>query len=210
MTGNGIIVQDDLSRFQQTFERYWKLQKGSRIDALAHTGRNFIFALARRLRALAEPRGEITKERISALEQGGGLLISDRARQLVTKRYNGKKQPDGALASQELRLREGHRMFTASSARFRGDLKQTTFSRTRSGKQLGRAKPVPGGEEKDSFVFDWSGQIAEWSGVAAVGLTSPNRRKAFGPALEDARRNMLTYIDRKHHEAAQRARRVFR
>lgn len=217
-----MFTRHNLEDFGATFERYWKLTNKSRGEALAHTGKNFTFFLFRRLKAEASPKGAITNERLSAIRAGDGLKISDRAKDLAYKRLGvsqsvtgkrlqqnkgkGKKNVWNEVVAQELRLRESHRMFTASSARFKGKSfgKTRTFSQL-NGKPLGAAK----GDE-DSFVFDWGTQVGRWSGMAAAGLTSASRRQVLDPALRETEADMLKYITRKQTEAARNAARIMR
>lgn len=253
-----MFSHDNFADFSATFERYWKLTRGSRADALSHTAKNYIFFAKKRLMAKAAPKGAVTKERIAALKAGEGIKISERAREIVYRKFGvqaryasgykpapsniklgksfrfimvgsserksgfSKKQSaqisklnsslgggnmtiQALLAEQELKLRESHRMFTASSAQFKGALDRTTFATTKASKQLGRARPMKGGEDADRFEFDWSGEIGKWSGIAAIGLTSAARRGVHDPALRETRADMLVYIARKQKEAASRA-----
>jgi hypothetical protein len=218
MTGGVMFVKSELDEFGHTFERYASLWKGDRKEALQRASKNFAFILWTKLRQAVEPKGAITTERVTALKAGSGLKISARARELVARRYGvsqsiakrnmisnkGSGELGSAMVAQELRLREGHRMFTASAARFKGDLKSRTFSISR-GKHVGSAKPVSGGPESDRFEFEWGSSVAKWSGVAAVGLNKETRRRYFGPALRETRADMLRYIDRKKDEFARRA-----
>lgn len=225
MTTIDAQIQTNIGDLGRTFETYWKLSRLSRTDALSKLGRNFSFAASRRLKTIQIGKGEITQERIAALKAGGGLKISQRAKDLVAKRY-GKKKQDAeharlalvtgsaelagrALeAAQELRLRESHRAFTTSSVRFRGDLKAMTYAKTRYGQTLGQAKPVSRGMESDEFHFIWGSSISKWSGMATTGLTKAKAKVQLNAALKDTRADMLVYIDRKHKEAARAAART--
>lgn len=111
------------------------------------------------------------------------------------------------LAKQELKLREEHRLFTASSTRFKVNPEASTFSISKLRTPLGKASPKQGPDES-SFAFEWGSAVAKWSGEAAKGLNSAARRKLFDPALNDTRLDALKYIDRKQKEAGQRAARV--
>lgn len=235
----GVFVQEDLASFSRTFEQYWKLTSGSRMEALQHTAKNFAFLLWTRMKGAAIPKGTITRERIAAFKAGQGIKISNRARELVNKKWGVEAFKAGftksqkaaiaanaakftgskiglrkgfayaLMAQQELRLRESHRMFTASAARFKGALQAKVFSYSK-GKQVGVATPIPGDADKDSFEFEWGSQVAKWSGVAAVGLNKETRRTVFGPAMNDTRKDMLAYITRKQQEIGRRAARVLR
>jgi hypothetical protein len=125
----------------------------------------------------------------------------------LNKKAGGGLTLQALLAKQELKLREGHRMFTASSSRFRGDLSSTTYSTSGLGRPLGRGQPSHG-QDVDTFTFDWGSQVGEWSGVAARGLNAPSRRHLFNPALNDTRQDMMTYIYRKQQENGRRAARI--
>jgi hypothetical protein len=123
----------------------------------------------------------------------------------LNKTTGGGVTLQALLAQQELKLREGHRMFTASSMAFRGPMRSTTFSTTKAGRQLGRGRPVKAASESDAFEFEWGTSIGKWSGVAAIGLNTPSRRAVMDPALDATRKDMIVYIERKHNEAARRA-----
>jgi hypothetical protein len=112
------------------------------------------------------------------------------------------------IVKKELELREGHRMFTASSSRFKVATGSTTFSRTKAGKQLGRAAQLRPDSESDSLVFDWGSQIGRWSAAAATGLSSSSRSTEFDSALEDTRKDLILYITRKQQEAGRVAARM--
>jgi hypothetical protein len=213
-----VFVQEDMASFSRTFERYWKLTSGSRMEALQHTAKNFAFILWTKLKQVSMPKGAITAERLAAMKSGEGIRISERARELVYKRYGvsqdvhsrkllgkgGSGIPVQALlVKQELKLRESHRMFTASAARFKGALQSKVFSYSK-GKQVGVATPIPGGSEKDSFEFEWGAAVSKWSGVAAVGLNKDTRRIVFNPSLNDARKDMMAYLRRKQEEIGRR------
>ena len=176
-------------------------------------------SLYRRLKLKQKGKGEITAERLEQIESKG-LKISERAKLLVGKRnqvstsVSTRKESTskgiGGFAlqrlyvAQELRLREGHRSFTASSALFRGALEKETESKSGTS-VVGQAKPVAGGIDSDSFQFNWGSGVGKWSAFAAIGLNKDTRHDAFDPALNDARLNMIQYIERKQQQAARSA-----
>lgn len=221
-----ITARENLSDLNLAFERWWKESpagRNGRDAALAKASRKFSFFYSSDLRGRASGKGEITQERMSALKSGQGLRISDRAKELVAKRHGvstsiatrrqqiNKGRAESvyhAEINQELRLREGHRMFTASAGRFKGDMKATTFSYSK-GRQVGRATPtaLP---ESSATVFEWSGSVGKWAGVAATGLNNPDRQQAQSNAMISTRREMLIDIARMHDKAAQAAARSIR
>lgn len=229
-----ITVEDNISELGRTFDRYWKLTKMSRASALSHTAKSFGIILYRLLRDKTERKGQITSERLSALKSGYGLTISNRAKDLVNKKWgvaaytagysssqksyiasfnsssSARFGPRGMvqrlLAEQELKLREGHRTFTASSALFKGDLTKQTSS-VRGSAQVGLANPISGGSDSDSFVFEWGSAVSRWAGYAAVGL---QKRNEFSQAISATRQNMLSYIAGKQEEAGRAAARSLR
>jgi hypothetical protein len=134
---------------------------------------------------------------------------ADRKRGL-TKKQQDKSTRGGItlqalLAQQEIKLREGHRMFTASSMVFKGPMTSATFSTTKASRQLGRARPARVSSDADSFEFEWGQSVGKWSGIAAVGLNTPSRRAVMDPALDATRKDMIVYIQRKHDQAAKQA-----
>lgn len=219
-------VQENLDDLGRTFDRWWKESpagRNGRDAALARASRKFSFFFSSALRKKASAKGAITQERTSALEHGEGLRISDRAKELVAKRHGvstsiatrqqqinrGKAESAyHAQIAQELRLREGHRMFTAMSGRFKGDMRTTTFSYSK-GKQVGRATPTATAESS-ATVFEWSGGVGKWAGVAATGLTNPSRQQAQSEALIATRGEMLIDLARAHEQAARNAARSVR
>ncbi len=122
---------------------------------------------------------------------------------------SGKVALQGLIQEQELRLREGHRMFTAMSARFKGDMKATTFSYSK-GKQTGRGSHVKEGAFSDRYDFDWSGAVGKWAGVAATGLTNQSRIQIQDEALKKTNSEMLLDLARVHEQAARNAARSVR
>lgn len=248
MSAINATIRENLSSLGSRFEVYWKLTRKSRAEALAYTAKNFSIFSVRRLKGIQLAKGAITKERLAGFKSGEGLRISDRAREIVSKKYGARQKvsfsggtvsrgrmitpgvtkrqqaevqrldsatgnrgisTQALLAAQELRLRESHRAFTTSSVRFRGDMKQTTFS-MQKGRQTGRAKPVSKGAELDEYHFEWSSQIGRFAAMAATGLGHQKARTSFADALVDTRRDMDVYIARKQQEAARAAARSVR
>lgn len=222
-----LFTAETASRTADTFERYWKLTKKTRAQGLQHWSRNFVFYLLRRLRDKTIPRGAITAERLSYMKanRGRGLRISELAKSIVAKRYGlstdvrtrgnrlntrGTKIGSGGFAARallvktELRLREAHRTFTQSSAKFpkTGDIRATAFA-VRKADRLGQVA-IREAEQLDAAEFDWGTLLGRWSATVA-GVLKTKRAGVFNAALEDSRQNMLIYIARKVKEAGKAA-----
>ncbi len=204
----------DIESFNRTFERYAGLTKKSRPEALSHAAKTLTMSLYRLLKAKASTKGAITQERLEALRNKKGLRISPavgrkfQLRSSVSSRMvSGKSGESGVslqrkLVEAELKFREGHRMFTAASTLFKGALESETLSRV-GGAVTGKATPVAGGQNKDIFVFDWSGSVSKWAAAAATGLSKETRRQVFPEAIRLTRDDMMKYIERKQKEIAQ-------
>jgi hypothetical protein len=204
-----------------TKERLAAMKGGKEGIKISHRARDLVYAkYGVRLR---QAKGWGAMSSYQKTWKGANVLFAgadDKKRGLTKKQQNilGRIGSAGGgntftlqalLAQQELKLREGHRLFSAMSARFKGDLKGVTMS-TKNGKPLGRGRSVGESEEASGFVFDWGNAVGKWSTVAAVGLTSPSRVRLHEEALNDTRLDMLTYVARKQDEAARNAARTVR
>lgn len=235
-----ITIQENLSDLSRTFDRYWKLTRKSRAESLEKLAKNVSIFSYRELRKIAPLKGAVRTSVLSAAKGGRGILISERAKELVAKKYgvasalSGKQFISGTskrggltkgqkdkiaamgggglqalMVDQELSLRESHRAFTSSAMLFKGPLKHTTFS-TKGNNQIGRAKPIDKGLEGDEFHFDFGSSVGRFSAMAAIGMNTSKGRQAIASGVQEANKNMLTYIARKQQEAARSASRNIR
>lgn len=129
----------------------------------------------------------------------------------INKATGGRITLQALLAQQELRLREGHRAFATSAARFRTAMIGQAYSTAKiKSQKLGVSELKDGGAEADKFEFEWGNMLGKFGGLAAKSLTSAPARNALNRALVDTKKDMTVYIDRKHAEAARRAASTFR
>jgi len=234
-----LTIQQNLDDLGRTFIQYRDLFSKGRQEASRKMAHNFGVFAARRMKEIAPAKGEIRSKNLDRLKAHGGLLISDRAKQLVYLKYgvvqqvgskrliitgSGKRglsrrqsQEVAAgmgvqqlLVRQELNLRESHSRFLASAMFFRGvRFGGASWSVGHGGVKLAQARESRQ-SEKHSFTFDWNPGVSKASGQAATGLLKPAAQKRIGAALYDTRLDMLKYIRLKHAQAAQAAARSIR
>lgn len=230
-----ISIQHNLDDLGRTFARYRALYSKGQQAALRKMAHNFGVYGARRLKEIAPAKGEIRSTNLARMKaRQGGLLISDRAKTLVYRKYgvvqqvgskrafitgsgkrglNQRQKNEVAagltlqnfLVRQELNLRESHSKFLASSMIFRGAKHGgLSWSVGKGATKLGQALELSRGEN-DVFAFDWNGSVSKASGQAATGLLKPEAQKRIAAALNDTRLDMLKYIRGEHKKAANAA-----
>ncbi len=212
---SALTSRDNLNDFSITFDRYWRIFKGSMPEALAKVGRNFSIALYRELKDRAHHKGEISNLLHERLKSGKAVYISQRAREMASTRMGLSQQIGSrsmqinrgksanvqqALMEQEIKLREGRRMFTAFAGKFSGSFEQPTFAKLK-GDTLGKAEQHAD-QEMNELRFEWDSNVGKWSAVSATGLTNAKRIAAFGAALVNVRNDMIVYIKRQQAKAA--------
>lgn len=207
-----MFAEETVSRFAETFESYARLRNKTRDEVAAHVANSYSIFLYRSLKDKAEPKGSIEGKLLTHLRSGGGLRISAKAREMADKQNKDGSLGGFALqrvrATQEIKLRESRRMFTAGSSLFRGAKKTAKGVRVFSKKGntiTGGLVVKSDGPEGTQAVFDWNSQIGKWAAVAAVGLKKDSRSSALNEALRLAHADMRVYIERKIKENGRKA-----
>lgn len=84
-------VNENLDELVYAMDAYQSVTGKSREDVAAKAGKSFSFFYFQALKRRASKKGEITESNLAALKGGRGILVSDRAKEIVAKKY-GLKQ----------------------------------------------------------------------------------------------------------------------
>ena len=82
-----ITIEENLRSANETFDRYWKYTRKTRGEALQKIASNVCSFSIQELKATTAKKGDITAERMAALKSGEGIKVSERAKELVGKKF---------------------------------------------------------------------------------------------------------------------------
>lgn len=226
-----IVIESELGLLNQAISRYQQLSGKTPEETMRKQGGKFALVLSQKLQTLKPEKGAIRAERMAALQSGWGVKVRESVREQVMAKYGARQEIDSRatvfgkrgvrsvmrkggrrlnlqalMVQRELNLRESGRGFTAFSARFARLSEVKPGSRKKWLDRYSRylaSAGIAATNNSGTLEFSWGGGGS--SDQAARSLQRPRAQAAIAAAIQDVRKDILKYVERKDRENAAKA-----
>jgi hypothetical protein len=222
-----ISIQDNLTSLNTVLGQYQKLSGLSAKDVLSKQGGKLAWNMFNRLKAIMPAKKRPTADVMASIAAKRGVRIRPETREQVNRanflrsaglikrkeklvKYASAKRTitfGQQLVKREIGRRESGRGFLAISARYPRKLGVEHAATTKQGYRLSESSMLLG-ENTQRLNITWLGSGGNLAKSAAEGVAKPKGVQAINAAIDETRKDILDYVQRKQMETVTNAFRV--